>query len=106
MSAREHVRLNLPETSIALIGLLSFFVGISLRDIFGASALLVSFGIAFLIAGTTYVAADGTDLLRYSLSFVALVAVPLVAFSGIVRYLGAAGIAVVTIGLIYSRLAN
>jgi hypothetical protein len=96
---------TLPESSIVLIGLLLAIVGLSFRDTFGITSILAAVGIGLVIAGTVYIAVEGSELLRLSLSFIALVALPLLSYGSIVRWIGGLMYGLVAVGALYSRLS-
>jgi hypothetical protein len=97
---------TLSESSIVLIGLVFTIVGLTFRDSFGFTSLLAALGIGLVVAGTVYIAVDGTERIRLSLTFVALVALPLLGYGSVVRWIGGAMIAAVIVGALYSRLAG
>lgn len=95
---------TLPESSIVLIGLLFTIFGLTFRDSVGITSLFTALGIGLLIAGTVYVAAKGSEWTRLTLVFVSLVAVQLIAFGGVVRWIGGVMIGTVVTVIAYSRL--
>lgn len=95
---------TLPESSIALIGLTAAVVGLTLRDPVGITSVLAAGGICLMIAGTVYIAVDGPEPLRLSLAFVALVALPLFSYGGLMRWAGGLTVGVVVVGALYSRV--
>lgn len=103
-TTREELPTHRPETGVALVGLVLALAGAVARDSLGVSPIVTALGVGLLIAGTTSLAVAGSDRLRYSVAFVALLATPLLAFGGAVRMLGAVGVAVVLGGVAYSRL--
>ena len=94
---------TLSESSIVLIGLLFAIVGLTFRDSVGITSLLAAVGIGLAIAGTVYIAVEGPELLRLSLAFVALVALPLLSYGGVVQWIGGLLIVIVAGGAVYSR---
>lgn len=94
------------ESSIVLIGLLFAIVGLAFRDSAGITALLAAVGIGLVIAGTVYIAVEGAELVRLSLAFIALVALPLLAYGGVVQLLGGLMMGVVAAGAVYSRVSK
>jgi len=97
---------SLPESSIVLIGLLFAIVGLTFRDSFGFTPLLAALGIGLVIAGTVYIAVEGPELVRLSLVFTSLVAVPLLSYGSVVRWIGALLIGVVIVGVVYTRISE
>lgn len=97
---------TLPESSIVLIGLLFATVGLTFRDSFGFTSLLAALGIGLTIAGTVYIAVEGTELVRLSLAFISLVALPLLSYGGVVRWVGGSMIGAVIVGAVYTRLSE
>lgn len=98
--------LSLPESSIVLLGLVFATIGLTFRDSIGFSSLLASLGIGLLIAGTVYIAVDAAEVVRLLLAFVALVAVPLLAYGSVVRWIGGLMIVAVIGGAVYTRIAD
>lgn len=96
---------TLSESSIVLIGLLLAIVGLAFRDTLGITTLLAAVGIGLVIAGTVYIAVEGSEIVRLSLAFVALVALPLFAYGGIVRWVGGLMTGIVLCGAVYSRIS-
>jgi hypothetical protein len=96
---------TLSESSIVLIGLLLAIVGLAFRDTVGVTSLLVAVGIGLMIAGTVYLAVEGREVLRLSLAFIALLALPLFAYSGIVQWIGGFMTGTVVVGVLYSRVS-
>jgi hypothetical protein len=97
---------TLPESSIVLIGLLLAIVGLTFRDTFGITTIFAAVGIGLVVAGTVYIAVEGTELVRLSLTFVALVALPLLSYGSIVRWVGGLMLGLVAVGALYSRLST
>lgn len=97
---------TLPESSIVLIGLLFAIVGLTFRDSFGFTSILGALGIGLVIAGTVYIAAEGTELLRLSLAFISLVALPLLSYGSVVRWIGGLVIGAVIVSAAYTRLSE
>jgi hypothetical protein len=91
---------TLPESSIVLIGLLFAIVGLTFRDSFGFTSLLAALGIGLVVAGTVYIAVEGTELVRLSLVFISLVALPLLSYGSVVRWIGGMMIGAVLIGAV------
>ena len=96
---------TLPESSIVLIGLLLAVVGLAFRDSFGITSILAAVGIGLVVAGTVYLAVEGSELLRLSLSFLALVALPRLSYGSIVRVVGGLTCGLVAVGALYTRLS-
>lgn len=92
------------EWSIVLIGLLLAIVGLAFRDAVGITSMLGAVGIGLVIAGTVYIAVDGPEIVRLSLAFLALVALPLFAYGGIVQWIGGLMTSTVIVGVLYSRV--
>lgn len=92
-----------PPATVALVGAMAAMTGIALRDTLGASESVTAAGIAMMVAGTTYAASVGPDRVRLGLTVLALVAVQLLRFGGVVRWIGAAGAVIVVIGIAYGR---
>lgn len=92
-----------PAASVTLVGAIAAMTGIALRDSVGASASVIAAGIAMMVAGTTYAASAGPDRLRFGLTILAVVAVQLLAFGGVVRWAGVAVVLVVLAGIAYGR---
>jgi len=97
---------TLSESSIVLIGLVFAIVGLTFRDSFGFMSLLAALGIGLVIAGVVYLAVEGPELIRLSLAFLSLVALPLFAYGSLVRWIGAVLIGVVIVGALYSRISE
>jgi len=98
--------LTLPESTIVLIGLVFTIVGLSFRDSFGFTPILAALGIGLVVSGTVYMAAEGTEMIRLSLVFISLVALPLLAYASVVRWVGATMIGAVIVGTVYTRIMN
>lgn len=97
---------TVPESGIVLVGLLFAIVGVTFRDSFGFTALLAALGIGLVIAGTVYIAVEGTELLRLSLVFISLVAVPLLSYGSVIRWIGGIMIGAVIVGAVYTRISE
>ena len=97
---------TLPESSIVLIGLLLAIVGLSFRDTFGITSILAAVGIGLVVAGTVYIAVEGSELVRLSLVFVALVALPLLSYGSIIRWIGGLMAGLVVVAALYSRVST
>ena len=97
---------TLPESSIVLIGLLFAIVGLTFRDSFGFTPLLAALGIGLVVAGTVYIAVEGTAFVRLSLVFIALVALPLLSYGSVVRWIGGSMIGAVIVGAVYTRISE
>ena len=97
---------TLPESSIVLIGLLLAIVGLSFRDTFGITSILAAVGIGLVVAGTVYIAVEGSEIVRLSLSFIALVALPLLSYGSIIRWIGGLMCGLVAFGALYTRLST
>lgn len=97
---------TLPESSIVLIGLLFAIVGLTFRDSFGFTSLLAALGVALVIAGTVYIAVEGPELVRLSLVFISLVALPLLSYGSVIRWIGGILIGAVIIGALYTRISR
>jgi hypothetical protein len=97
---------TLPESSIVLVGLLFAIVGIVFRDSFGFTTLLAALGIGLVIAGTVYIAVEGSELVRLSLAFVSLVALPLLSYDSVVRWIGAVTIGAVAAVALFTRISE
>ena len=96
---------SLSESSIVLIGLLFGSVGLVFRDSFGIASLFGSIGIGLIVAGTVYIAVEGSELVRLSIAFAALVALPLLLYRGIVQLIGGFLILIVLSSALYSRVS-
>jgi len=97
---------TLSESSIVLIGLLLAIIGLTFRDTAGITSLLAAVGIGLVIAGTVYIAVEASEVVRLSLVFIALVAMPLLAYGGIVQWIGGLMIGTVVGGALYSRVSK
>lgn len=97
---------TLPESSIVLIGLLLAIVGLTFRDTFGISSLLAAMGIGLVIAGTVYIAVEGSEVVRLSVVLIALVALPLFAYGGVVQLIGGLMTGMVVVGALYSQVSK
>ncbi|AGN02291.1 hypothetical protein L593_11740 [Salinarchaeum sp. Harcht-Bsk1] len=97
---------TLSESSVVLVGLLFAVVGLTFQDSVGVSSLLLALGIGLVVAGTVYLTVEGSAAVRLSLTFLALVALPLLFFGGLVRLLGVLGIGAVLVGALYSRRSH
>jgi hypothetical protein len=97
---------TLPESSIVLLGLLFAIIGLTFRDSFGFTSLLAALGIGLTIAGTVYIAVEGTELVRLSLAFISLVALPLLSYGSVLRWVGGIMIGAVIVGAVYTRILD
>jgi hypothetical protein len=97
---------TLSESNIVLIGLLFAIVGLAFQDSFGFTSLLAALGIGLVVGGTVYIAVEGSEVIRLSLAFISLVALPLLFYGGVVRWLGGMMIGAVIVGAAYSRIAE
>ncbi|WP_436930628.1 hypothetical protein [Halosimplex halobium] len=97
---------SLPESSIVLLGLLFTIVGLIFRDSFGFTSLLAAVGIGLVIAGTVYIAVEGSELVRLSLAFISLVALPLLSYGSIIRWIGGIMIGAVIVGALFTRISE
>lgn len=97
---------SLSESSIVLLGLLFAIVGLTFRDSFGFTSLLAALGIGLVVAGTVYIAVEGPELVRLSLAFLSLVALPLLSYGSVVRWIGGSIIGVVIVGTLYTRISE
>jgi hypothetical protein len=97
---------TLSESSIVLIGLLFALVGLAFQDSFGFTSLLAALGIGLVVGGTVYIAVEGSEVVRFSLAFISLVALPLLSYGGVVQWLGGMMIGAVIVGASYSRIAE
>ena len=97
---------TLPESRIVLIGLLFAIVGLTFRDSFGFTSLFAALGVALVIAGTVYIAVEGPELVRLSLAFISLVALPLLSYGSVIRWIGGILIGAVIIGALYTRISR
>jgi len=59
-----------------------------------------------MIAGTVYIAVEASEVVRLSLVFISLVAMPLLAYGGIVQWIGGLMIGTVVCGALYSRVSK
>jgi len=96
----------LSEPSIVLIGLVAVIIGLAFRDSLGISTLLAAIGIGLVIAGTVYIAVEGSEVVRFSAVFTALVALPLLFYGGVIQWIGALMVGAVVVGASYSRVAK
>jgi hypothetical protein len=94
---------TLPESSIVLVGLVFAIVGLIFSDAYGFTSLLAAVGVGLVVAGTVYLAVEGPELVRLSVAFISLVALPLFAYGSIVRWIGAVLIGTVIVGILYTR---
>ena len=97
---------TLSESSIVLIGLLFAIVGFTFRDSFGITSLLAALGIGLVVAGTVYIAVEGPELIRLSLAFISLVALPLLSYGSVVRWIGGLLIGAVIASTLYNRISE
>jgi hypothetical protein len=97
---------TLSESSIVLIGLLFTIVGLVFRDSLGLTSLLAAIGVGLVVAGTVYITVEGSELIRLSLAFISLVALPLLSYGSVVRWIGAIMIGTVIVGAAYSRISE
>ena len=97
---------SVPESSIILIGLLFAIVGLTFRDSFGFTSLLAVLGIGLVIAGVVYIAVEGPELVRLSLAFISLVALPLLSYGSVIRWIGGIMMGTVIIGAVYTRISE
>ena len=97
---------TLPESSIVLVGLACTIVGLAFRDPVGLTTLLVAVGIGLSVGGTVYIAVDGPEIVRLSLAFVSLVALPLLAYGSIVRWTGGLLVGTVAVCALYTRISE
>lgn len=98
--------LTLSESGIVLMSLVVAIAGLSFRDPLGISSLLAAMGIGLLVAGTVYISVRGSEIVRVSLAFVALVALPLLSFGGVVQWIGGLMGGIVIVGALYSRVSS
>jgi hypothetical protein len=96
---------SLPESSIVLIGLVFAIVGLVFRDSFGFTSLLAALGIGLVIAGTVYIAVEGPELVRLSLAFISLVALQLLSYGSVIRWIGGIMIGTVIIAAVYTLIS-
>jgi hypothetical protein len=104
MPATKYNRRSVPESSVAFAGLVLAAVGLALQDSLGITSLVAALGLAFVVAGTAYVATEAARPIRLAVVFVALVGAQLLAFGGAVRLVGAVLVGVVLVAAGYSRL--
>lgn len=97
---------SLPESSIVLIGLSFTIVGLTVRDSFGVTPLLAALGIGLVIAGSVYIAVESSEFVRLSSAFISLIALPLLSYGGVVRWIGGTMIGAVIVGASYTRVAK
>ncbi|WP_324661923.1 hypothetical protein [Haloarcula sediminis] len=97
---------SLPESSVVLIGLVLAILGLMFRDSFGIMSVLAALGIGLVIAGTVYIAVEGPELVRLSMAFVSLVALPLLSYGSVVRWVGGTMLGGVVVGAVYTRIAE
>ncbi len=97
---------SLPESTIVVTGLVFTIVGLTFRDTAGFTSLLAALGIGLVIAGTVYIAVEGPELVRLSLAFISLVALPLLFYGSVVRWIGALMIGAVIVGALYTRISK
>ena len=97
---------TLPESSIVLIGLLLAIVGLAFRDPFGFTSLLGALGIGLVVSGTVYIAVESSEVVRLSLAFISLIALPLLSYGSVVRWMGGIMIGAVIVAASYSRIAE
>lgn len=97
---------TLPESSIVFTGLLLTIFGLIFRDPTGITSLLTVLGIGLFIGGLVYIAVEGPELIRLTLAFVSLLALQLVFFGGVVRWIGGIMIGTVIVSTSYSRLSK
>jgi len=97
---------TLPESTVVLIGLLFAVVGLTFRDSFGFTPILAALGIGLVIAGTVYIAVEGPELIRLSLAFISLVALPLLSYGSVVRWIGGLLIGAVIASTLYTRISE
>lgn len=103
---KERTTPTLPESSIVLIGLVFTIIGLTFRDSVGGTSLLAALGIGLVIAGTVYIAVEGPKRLRLSLAFIALLALPLFSYGGVIQWVGGLMMAIVIAGAVYSRVST
>jgi hypothetical protein len=92
-----------PPATVALVGAMAAMTGIALRDTLGASESVTAAGIGMMIGGAAYAASAGPDWARLGLTVLALVSVQLLAFGGVLRWIGVAGVGAVLAGIAYGR---
>ncbi|WP_338742256.1 hypothetical protein [Haloplanus salilacus] len=97
---------SLPESSIVLIGLSFAIIGLMFRDSFGITSLLAALGIGLVIAGSVYIVVEGPESIRLSSAFTSLIALPLLSYGGLVRWIGGIMIGAVIVGALYTRVAK
>lgn len=103
---KNYSRVTFSESSIVLFGLLFAIVGLVFRDSLGFTRLLAAIGVGLVVAGTVYIAVEGSELFRLSVAFISLVALPLLSYGSVVRWIGGAMIGAVIIGASYSRISE
>lgn len=95
---------NRPISGLILIGLLLVISGIVIQDSFGVNLIVTGLGVALLISGISYVATNGKGRVALTNAFVSLVATQLLAFDGMIQWIGGATIVIVFTSIVYSRL--
>ena len=94
------------ELGVVTFGLVLAIVGLTWQDTVGITPMLAAVGIALVVGGVVYIAVDGPEPVRFVLAFAALVAVQLLAVSGVLRWAGAATALAIATAVGYSRLTG
>lgn len=101
---RKEITKNRPASGVVLLGLVLFVIGNIYQDSFGMDLIVTGFGIALLISGISYIATKGEGWVALTNAFVSLIGTQLLAFDGIIRWLGGIAVLLVALSVLYSRL--
>ena len=93
-----------PTSGVVLLGLVLLIGGVFIRDPFGVNLIAAGLGVALLISGISYTATKGEGWVALTNAFVSLIGAQLLAFDGILRWLGGIAILIVALSVLYSRL--
>jgi len=92
-----------PVSGIVVLGMLLAIFGLFVQDSMGVHLIITALGIGLLISGMTFMATNGNRWVRLTNAFVSLVAAQLLAFSGVIQWVGGSIICIVGISVLYSR---
>ncbi len=103
-ATRDVITKNRPTSGVVLLGLILLVSGILIQDPFGVNLIVTGLGVALLISGISYTATKGEGWVALTNAFVSLIGAQLLAFDGILRWLGGIAMLIVVMSVLYSRL--
>lgn len=92
--------------TIALLGVALVVGGFALEGVLSVAPVLATVGLGLAVAGVAFAAVDASRTVRLAVTFVALLAVQLVAVGGALRWIGGVAIGSVAVAAAYTRLAS